>query len=318
MVSGKTSGRGKLQVASQLPQGFNTLMNGRAPGVTFVPLASGAFEAVPAGVRVLIPSPVDADPTPPMGWPFDVEWVHLISTGWDSYPEWMLSAPKVTYSPGVSGVSLAEFSLAAIFAAAKRLPELWIDTADKWTRSSVSLVTGSKLGIVGFGEIGQALAKRALALGMKVQALRRSAQPLPRNVERAASLTELFAANDHVVLTAPGTPETFHMVNRELLAAAKPGLHIINVGRGTLIDNDALVEALDSGKIGRATLDVTEPEPLPAGHRFYTHPQIYLTPHTGSFDRGAGDRIAAIFAGNVRRFLRDKPMLNIVDRARGY
>ncbi|WP_335339804.1 MULTISPECIES: NAD(P)-dependent oxidoreductase [unclassified Sphingobium] len=184
----------------------------------------------------------------------------------------------------------------------KNLPALWIDSAERWQRQWVPMVAGSALGIVGFGDIGRELTSRALAFGMTVSVLRKSTDPLPDGVHRAADLEELLATCDHVVLAAPATEQTRHMINAETLAKAKPGLHLINVARGSLIDNKALLRALDAGKVGHATLDVTDPEPLPKEHRFYTHPRVRLSPHTAAASIDMMNKLAKQFVENVKRF----------------
>jgi phosphoglycerate dehydrogenase-like enzyme len=184
------------------------------------------------------------------GWPFDLRWVQLVSVGIDFYPDMAVRRPGRHLRPGdPRTVALAEFALAAIFAAAKRLPEIWIDRAERWSPTPLAIVEGQTLGIVGFGSIGEALAPKARALGLDVLAVRRTNRPISiPGVERVADIETLFERSDHVVLAAPATIETNGLVNRALLAHAKPGLHLINIARGALIDDDALLEALDDGR----------------------------------------------------------------------
>lgn len=132
----------------------------------------------------------------------------------------------------------------------------------------------------GFGAIGSALAIRAQALGIRVIATNHSGKPFyVPGVERAKSLPALFAESDHVVVAAPATAETHHLVDAQLLSHAKPGLHLINIARGSLVDEQALIAALDAGQLERATLDVSQIEPAPANHPFYSHPKVRLSPH---------------------------------------
>jgi phosphoglycerate dehydrogenase-like enzyme len=225
----------------------------------------------------------------------------------------------VTSARGSSAVALAEFALASILAAAKRFPDIWIKHAEQWTPTPLSLISGTTLGLVGFGAIGEALAPRAQALGLNVLAVRRSdaAIPVP-GVARVASLEELFARCDHVVLAAPATAETEQMINRAVLSHAKRGLHLINVARGALIDDDALLQALDEGQVSWASLDVTHPEPLPAGHRYYSHPRVRLSPHTSVHTPDTRNNLAVRFAENLARFRQGAPLANVIDLARGY
>ncbi len=123
---------------------------------------------------------------------------------------------------------------------------------------------------------------------------------------------------DHLVLAAPATDATRHIVNRELLAEAKPGLHVINIARGSLIDNDALLDALANGRLGGASLDVTEPEPLPAGHPFYRHPRIRLSPHTSAIGPHNTAELARKFVRNFSAFTQGTALEDLVDLRRGY
>jgi phosphoglycerate dehydrogenase-like enzyme len=123
---------------------------------------------------------------------------------------------------------------------------------------------------------------------------------------------------EHLVLAAPLTPATRHIIDRGSLACAKPGLHIVNVARGALIDDDALLQALDTGLVGRATLDATEPEPLPSGHPFYRHPRVRLSPHASVHTPKTPERFATKFAENLARFRGGNALLDRVDFGRGY
>ena len=315
---------GRLVVASQLGEAFNTAFAARLPEVDFLGVPAGPPAALPQEAKVLIAAPFrkaggSLPVSPPPGWPFDVKWVQLVSVGIDFYPDWLFQGPVVTSARGSSAVALAEFALAAIFADAKRLPEIWIDRFQQWQPTPITLVAGKTVGMVGFGSIGQAFAPRAKALGLNVLAVRRSAAPIVEDgVEQARDLADLFARSDIVVLAAPATPETHHLINRELLAHAKPGLHLINVARGALIDDDALLEALDDGRVALASLDVTHPEPLPFNHRYYSHPRVRLSPHTSVHTPDTRQNLAAQFAQNLARFQQGAPLEDVVDTARGY
>lgn len=154
---------------------------------------------------------------------------------------------------------------------------------------------------------------------MQVTALRRSAAPLGEpGVAQARSLPELLAQVDHLVLALPITAESRHVINAEALAHARPGLHLVNIARGALVDQQALLQALDSGRLGAATLDVTDPEPLPAGHPLYTHPRVRLTPHiswaAGEVQAATADK----FIAQLTRYLQGEPLADLVDGRRGY
>lgn len=311
-------------VASQLDPAFTQTLERRAAGAVFVAAPRGAPEALPGGAEVLVAAPFHRAgephaPRPPRGWPFDLKWVQLVSVGIDFYPDWIFDGPVVTCARGTSAVALAEFALAAILSHAKQLPDVWIRQASDWSPKPLALVSGQVLGLIGFGGIGQALAPRAAALGMSVVAVRRDRSArAPPGVRYADTAAEVFSAADHVVLAAPATAETKRLVNADILAGAKPGLHLVNVARGALVDNDALIAALDDGRLSRATLDVTYPEPLPPGHPLYAHPRVRLSPHTSVHTPDTRENLAALFADNLTRFRSGAALRDVVDPARGY
>jgi phosphoglycerate dehydrogenase-like enzyme len=314
---------GRIVIASQLTEEFHRGFLAAAADVEIVPVKRGRAPTPPPEAEVMFGAPfhragTDTSYPPPDGWPFGLKWIQLISAGVDLYPRWLFAGPPVTSARGVSSLALAEFTLMAVFAAAKRTSEIWVHDAARWKPSRLSLVAGATLGIVGFGAIGEALAPKALALGLKVLAVRKSAAAMPAGVERAADVAELFARADHVVLACPATPETDRMVNGALLAQAKPGLHIINVARGSLIDDAALLAALDDKRLGLATLDCTDPEPLPEGHAFYTHPRIRLSPHTSTYTPDAQPNLIAKFVRNLDNYRAGRPLEDVVDPAAGY
>lgn len=301
-------------IASQLDSRFNALLRDHLPGVEVLPLPRGVPLDLPRQASVLLAAPHadlrDAN-RPPPGWPFGLGFVQLVSSGVDTFPRWLLDSLPVASARGVTADSLAEFALAAMFAAAKQLPSVWIDTPSQWQPRPLASLAGSTLGLYGFGSIGQALARKALALDIEVVALRRSARPFEvPGVQRAADLPELLARADHLVLAAPASEETRHVINPRTLAHAKPGLHLINLARGSLIDQQALLQALDKGQLALASLDVTDPEPLPAGHPFYSHPKIRLSPHTSANTSRVYHNLAALLARNVEHFQHGRRLEN--------
>lgn len=311
-------------IASQFPGEINDRLRAALPGVKLVDLEPGPPAALPSEVEVLFARPMFPAGTPrsatvPAGWPFGLRWIQLGSSGTDYYPDWLLDGPVVTSARASTADAVAEFAFAALLAAAKQLPHIWISQREDWRWTTLSLLQGSVLGLVGFGAIGRALALRAQAFGIKVIALRRTDAPFGlAGVERIGSLTELFAAADHVVLAAPATADTHHLINGEVLAAARPGLHLINVARGSLVDSAALLAAVDSGRIGLATLDVTEVEPLPEGHPFYSHPRIRLSPHLSALTDRSAATLAGVFLANLARYRDGATLHDVVDRRHGY
>ncbi|MYM24298.1 dihydrofolate reductase [Duganella sp. FT135W] len=314
--------KNNLIVASQFDPKVNALLAQRT-GLAVRDVAPGPLTELPPGADVLFALPAPKGQSllevpAPRGWS-DVQWVQLASVGIDYYPDWLFDGPVVTSARGTASIAIAEYVLAAIFTAAKRVPEIWLEQASDWRRIQLGLVQGSTLGLYGFGSIGQALAQRALALGIKVIALRRSDAPFEVDgVERVDSLEQLVARSDHLVLAAPSTPDTHHAINRATLARAKPNLHLINIARGNLVDHQALLDALDEGKLALATLDVTDPEPLPAGHAFYRHARVRLSPHISPSTDQIVPALIDKFVLNLDRFRSGQPLADVVDTARGY
>ena len=274
----------RVTIASQFGDDFDQKLRAARPDVEVIPLPRVLTWPLPAKADILLAIPVSAQvraQPQPEGWPFGLRWVQLISVGLNNYPPWMLRGPLVTTAHGTSSQTIADFALACVLQHALRLPDRRVRSPEGWRHVSAPALAGSTLGLFGFGGIGRALAAKALALGLRVRALRASRVPLGMDgVEAARDLADLLATSDHLALVAPGTEATRHVINAASLAHARPGLHLINVSRGSLVEQTDLVAALDSGQLAYASLDVTEPEPLPAGHALYTHPRVYLSSHT--------------------------------------
>ena len=249
-----------------------------------------------------------------------VRWVHTYGTGVNRFPFEALGGAALTCSRGGSGIPIAEWVLAVMLAFEKRLPGAFVRDPAEWKYRELGGLHGRTLGLVGLGGIGREVALRALPFGMRVRALRRSQAGAPHGVERVHSLPELLADADHVVIAAPATAETRHLIGRDALAHVKPGVHLVNIARGALIDHDALREALDDGRVACASLDVTEPEPPPAGHWLYAHPRVRLSPHISWNMPGALDLLLEPFLENLARWRDGKPLLarDLVDVSRGY
>ncbi|MFC7397862.1 NAD(P)-dependent oxidoreductase [Chelatococcus sp. GCM10030263] len=255
----------------------------------------------------------------PSGWPGSLRWLHVVGAGIDGYPDWIRAVPAITCGRGVNANAIAEYVLGAILLHDKRFLECVITDAADWRPLSLRGLSGKTLGLLGLGAIGTEVARRAQAFDMRIKAFRRSgAPPMDKAVALVDSAAELFAISDHLVLAAPLTPETRHIVSREALARAKPGLHLVNISRGGLIDDEALLAALDEGRIATATLDVTEPEPLPAGHVFYRHPRVRVTPHCSWSAEDVTAKIMQRLFANIDRYLAGTALHDQVDRQLGY
>lgn len=249
-----------------------------------------------------------------------VEWVHLTSTGIDGFPLELLGNRVMTCSRGASAIGISEWCLAMMLAFEKDLPNVWLNSPpERWFTADLGALYRKTLGLIGLGGIGTAVARRALAFDMTVLAVRRTAAPSPLDgVEVCGSLDELLERSDHIVVAAPATAATRHLLDAETLASAKPGAHIINIARGDLIDQDALRAALDSGHIARASLDTVEPEPLPEGHWLYDHPKVRVSAHVSWCMPESWDFLMAPFADNLQRRLAGQRLEGIVNPGEGY
>jgi len=258
----------------------------------------------------------DHDVPPPTGWPGRVRFVQLASSGIDGYPAWLLAAPVVATAAGTGAVPIAEFVLAAMLNHAKRLPQLYaqdggpVVTQADLLAAPLAGLEGKTLGLVGVGHIGSRVAALAAAFGMKVIAHRHSDVPSPSPHITIAPLAAVLARADHIVLAAPLTATTAGMLGAAAFAQAKPGVHIVNIARGGLIDQTALAAALRSGQVGGATLDVTDPEPLPAGHPLWSAPNLKITPHVAWSSADTPRRIFALFADNISRLAAGTALVN--------
>ncbi|GGZ30859.1 NAD(P)-dependent oxidoreductase [Asticcacaulis endophyticus] len=313
-----------LVIASQLEAGFNDELRDHParPQVIDVPEETPWDAAKSADVLLVRPSPVWkkslSSPRPDL-WPGRLKWVYSASTGVDYYPKWLLEAPLVTCGRGVAADEIADYIISAIYHRAKDLEGARVRSLSEWRQIPLGRVTGSTIGIIGFGAIGQEVARRVIALGANVTAVRRRDQASPVvGVTLLGSISEVVASADHILLALPGTPATQKVINRAVLAHAKPTAHLINIARGSVLDQDALLEALDSGRLAYATLDVTDPEPLPEGHRLYTHSKVRLTPHISSNYLVVRHRLLEKVANDIALFTRGETPSDVVDAAAGY
>ena len=249
-----------------------------------------------------------------------VRWVHAIGTGVDEFPLRLLGNRTLTCSRGVNAVNVAEWTMAMLLAFEKQLPQQWVhEPPAHWGASNLGGLDGKTLALVGFGTIGQAVAVRALAFGMTVRAARRRAAPseIP-GVQMVDDIGALIADADHVVLAAPATPRTRRMAGAAFFAGMKPGAHFVNVARAVLVDESALRDALDRGTVALASIDVSETEPLPAAHWFYSHPRVRFSPHVSWSGPGLWDAATKRLIDNLQRWQQGRPLEGLVDVQEGY
>ncbi len=255
----------------------------------------------------------------------DVRWVHSRSAGLDStlFPELVESPVPMTNGSGVFSQSLGEFSLAAILYFAKDFRRMLRNQmAGVWEQFDVDEIDGQTAGIVGYGDIGRAIAKRLKPMGMTVLATKRhppqQADPLVDQFYKTEELQAMLGRCDYVVVALPLTPETHHMMSDAQFAAMKASAVIVNVGRGPVIDQAAMVRALTEKRIKGAGLDVFEQEPLPAGDPMYRLENVLLSPHCADHTADWLNQAMRFFIEQDRRFSQGEALENVVNKSLGY
>lgn len=243
-------------------------------------------------------------------------WVQSAAAGTDAglFRELLARSVRLTTSH-VTAIPIAEYVLAAVLTRYQR-PEAWAEArqAREWRHHEFREVHGTTWLVVGVGSIGTEVAVRARAFGARVLGVRRTptgAEPVDEMLTPDTWQAALPEA-DVVVVAAPASARTHHLVDREALAAMRPGSLLVNVARGSLVDEAALLDALDRGRPSHAVLDVVETEPLPADSPLWDHPDVTLTCHSAGGGLGRDRRAAEVFAGNLARFLAGEPLLHEV------
>lgn len=254
----------------------------------------------------------------------EMRWIHTPSAG----VEHLLIAPvlerdiTLTNSAGVHAIPIAEFVLALLLSRAKQLPGYAAAQAEaRWDRAHEpqELYEQTML-ILGIGGIGQAIAERAAAFGMRVLGSRRAPRPMP-GVARVVGndgWRELLPEADYIVVAAPLTEETRGMLDAAAFAAMKPTAYLVNIARGAIIDEAALIAAIGAGRIAGAALDTFEQEPLPPESPLWSLPNVTITPHATAGSPRMRERQIALFLENLQRFRNGEPLRNVVDKAAGY
>jgi phosphoglycerate dehydrogenase-like enzyme len=267
-------------------------------------------------------------------------WVHSASAGVERVltPAGRERGLVVSNARGVFSRPIAEYVLMMILAVSRRLPQLLeLQRERTWQPLEGAELRDVTVGIVGLGSIGRAVGALATAFGCRVIATRRRTaagvgatssggedddlplgQLMLERVMGPEGLPELLAESDFIVLAAPLTPETEGMIDEAALAGVKPGAWLINVARGRLIDERALLRALREGPLGGAVLDTFREEPLPPGSPFYDMPNVIVTPHTAWSSGRVLDRSVELFCDNLRRFAAGEALVNVVDPTAGY
>ncbi len=273
-----------------------------------------------------------------------LRWIQLASAGFD----WALKQPigqapdiELTSTSGMHATPISEYCLGMILALNLRLP-LMLDMQRKteWPKYPTPFgpapLRGKTVGIIGYGSIGRELARLCDAVGMTVLAAKRDVKRLdagegwtepgtgdpsgdiPARIYPGAAVTTMARDCDFVVMTAPLTSDTRHMLDQRFFEAMKPTAFFINIARGDVVDEPALIAALQNGKIAGAALDVFVEEPLPPSHPLWAMPNVIISPHVSGDVPDYFERAGRVFAENLRRYIEKRPLINLFDRVKGY
>jgi phosphoglycerate dehydrogenase-like enzyme len=278
-----------------------------------------------AGAEVLYGLPGDSPEglAHAVGCASGLRWVQATSAGAGEQvaaaglSEADLRRVAVTSAAGVHAQPLAEFALLGVLAFIKDLPRLLADQrAHRWGHYPVGELSGRTLLIVGLGQIGEAVARLAAAFGMRVIGINRSGasdSPYIDEVTSIDALERCLPEADAIVISAPLTAETSGLIDAAAIAQMKPGAILVNVGRGGVVDEAAMIEALRSGRLAGAALEVFAREPLPADSPLWELPNVLVSPHTAGLSMRENERIVSLFVENLGRYLGGKPLRNRVD-----
>jgi phosphoglycerate dehydrogenase-like enzyme len=261
-----------------------------------------------------------------------LRWVQspAVGVGGLMFPELLASGVVITSARGIRARSIAEHVIGVTIALARRLPgAMRAQQQHRWAQAElegpdvdVRTLHGQRMGIVGLGSIGRALAGIAAPFGFRITGIRRRAdEPPPAGVEAVwppDRLLDLVAQSDVIVVAAPHTPETKRLIGPRELEVVRRGALLVNVARGKLIDDAAVIEALRDGRLGGAALDVFTEEPLAPSSPYWDLPNVIVTPHVSGALRDYWTPLVALFTDNLRRFERGEPLLNVVDKIAGY
>jgi phosphoglycerate dehydrogenase-like enzyme len=260
-----------------------------------------------------------------------LRWVHATAAGVSQllHPEFVARDVVLTNARGVNAIPIGDHTFGVILAFSRHLPSAWRHQREhRWAQQQIwdenprpSELAGQCLLLIGLGALGREIAVRARGFGMRILAVTRSGQDpekLADQVFPGDRLDDVLGEADFVVLAAPETPETRHLIDARRLLLMKPTAYLVNVARGTLVDEAALVETLRAGRIAGAALDVTEREPLAADSPLWEMENVLITPHVANASDRLWERQEAILVENLERWFSGRELINIVDKSRGY
>jgi phosphoglycerate dehydrogenase-like enzyme len=315
-----------------------------APEVVVSQHTTGDVDEIPADLLASVDVLYTGFCFPPPERAPRLRWVQLDTSGVDHVrvsPLWA-SDVAITTLNGVAPSNMAEFAVMMMLAFGHHLrlmvelqdKKAWPTYQQRWDWFMPSELRGATVGIVGYGSIGREIGRVAHAMGMRVLAVRRSgsaaretyripdlarsSSPEPDATYLPSQLGEMLPQCDYVVLIVPYTPESHHLIDEAALRAMKPSAVLINIARGGVVDEAALVTALRDGWIAGAALDVFEEEPLPRDNPLWAMPNVLISPHVAGFTPHYHERVMGVFSENLRRFLDGRPLLNVADREKGY
>ena len=257
----------------------------------------------------------------------NLKWMHVFLSGVDKFlnSHSIVKSPVIlTKTTGIQSVAMSEFIMGQILMFSKRAPDYFLYKQEKrWERLESSTLRSKTLGIIGLGNVGRELARFAKSFGMRVLATRRSVKKATtaRNVDALLPLDQLhqiLSESDFVALTLPLTHETQNMIGKKELQVMKPTSYIINISRGSIINEESLVEALSNLQIAGAGLDVFSQEPLPPTNKLWELPNVIFSPHIAASMEDYPILAVELFCENLRRYLEGKKLLNIVNKRQRY
>lgn len=300
------------------------ILEAAAPGVSFTYATADVVtkEQVQAAQVIVGNPPVDY-----VAGSTNLKWFQSNTAGPDAYLKEGVILPQatITNATGAYGLAISEYMLGVLLSLYKKLYAYRDQQGThQWNKlGTVKKVNGSTVLVIGMGDIGGSFARLVKAMGAYVIGVRRTDTTKPDYVDEVhltADLDELLPRADVVAMSLPGNSQTTKIMSRERIAKMKDGAVIINVGRGTAIDTEALCDALESGHLGGAALDVTDPEPLPQDHRLWDIPNAVITPHvSGGWSLPETfERIVRISADNLHRYFNGEPLKNVIDRNTRY
>lgn len=252
-----------------------------------------------------------------------LRWLQLSSAGANRYVDVVREDVMLTTASGVYGIPASEHVFAMMLGLVRRIPDsVRLAQQSDWDRErSYNELFGRTCGILGLGDIGLEVARRAHAFGMRVIGLKRTRERAPEFIEAVFvvdELAEFLAQSDHIVNTLPDTKHTHRLIDERALTSVRSGSYFYNIGRGRTVDERALIDALRDGRIAGAGLDVFEKEPLPKESPLWRMTNVIITPHVGGSSPREDERVAQVFLENLQRWVDKRPLLNVVDRELGY